>query len=57
VVLVKSLVSATLFELDAHLEATSIAKVDHQKLMDSVFIEQFDSLLPSFDSTQYHAIL
>jgi len=39
VVLVKSLVSATLFELDAHLEAVSIAKVDHWKLMDSVFTE------------------
>jgi len=35
----------------------SIAKVDHWKLMDSVFTEQFDSLFPSFDSTQHRAIL
>jgi len=57
VVLVKSLVSAMLFELDAHLEAVSFAKADHRKLIDSVFNEQFDRLLPSFDSTQRHAIL
>jgi len=57
VVLVKSLVSAMLFEFDAHLEAVSLAKVDHQKLMDSVFNERFDRLLPSFDSNQHHAIL
>jgi len=57
VVLVKSLVGAMLFELDAHLEAVSLAKADHQKLMDSVFNERFDRLLPSFDSTQHRAIL
>jgi len=51
VVLVKSLVIAMLSELNAHLEAVSIAKVDHQKLMDTVFTEQFDGLLPSFNST------
>jgi len=57
VVLVKSLVSAMLFELDAHFEAVSLAKVDHWKLMDSLFTEQFNWLLPSFDSNQCHAIL
>jgi len=57
VVLVKSLVSAMLFELDAHLEAVSVAKVDHQEWMDSVFTEQFDRLPPSFDSTQRRTIL
>jgi len=41
-VLAKSLITAMLFELDAHLEAVSIAKIDHRKLMDSVFTEQFD---------------
>jgi len=54
---VKSLVSAMLFELDAHFEAVSLAKIDHRKLMDSIFTEQFDRLLPSFDSSQHHAIL
>jgi len=57
VVLVKSLVSAMLLELDAHLEAVSLAKADHWKLMDSVFNVRFDRLLPSFDSTQRCAIL
>jgi len=57
VVLVKSLVSAMLFELDAHFEAVSLAKVDYWKLMDSVFTEQFDRLLPSFVSNQCYAIL
>jgi len=57
VVLVKSLVSATLFELDAHFEAVSLATVDYQKLMDSVFTVRFDRLLPSFDSNQCRAIL
>jgi len=55
--LVKSLVSAMLFELDAHLEAVSLAKADHRKLMDSVFNEQFDRLLFSFDSNQRCTIL
>ena len=53
----KSLVSAMLFELDAHFEAVSLAKIDHRKLMDSIFTEQFDRLLPSFDSNQRRAIL
>jgi len=57
VMLVKSLVSATLFELDAHFEAVSLAKVDYRKLMDSVFTERFDRLFPSFDSNQCCAIL
>jgi len=57
VVLVKSLVSAKLFELHTHLEAVSLAKADHWKLMDSVFNERFDRLLPSFDSTHHHTIL
>jgi len=56
-VLVKSLVSAMLFEIDAHLEAVSLAKADHRKSMDSVFNERFRRLLPSFDSNQCRAIL
>jgi len=46
VVLVKSLVTTMLFELDAHFESGSLAKVDYRKLMDSVFIDWFDRLLP-----------
>jgi len=46
-----------LYELDAHFEAVSLTKVDYQKLMDSVFTDRFDRLLPSFDSNQCCAIL
>ena len=57
VTLAHSIVGATTFELDAHLETVSNARTYHHKHMDTIYTNEFDRLLPSFDSSQQRTIL
>ena len=57
VTLVRSIVGATTFELDAHLETVSNARIYHHKHKDIIYTNDFDRLLPSFDPSQQHTIL
>ena len=52
VTLVHSIVEATTFELDAHLETVSNARTYHHKHMDTIYTNEFDRLLPSFDPSE-----
>ena len=55
--LVHSIVGATTFEFDAHLETVSIARTYHHQHMDVIYSNDFDRLFPSFDPSQQHIIL
>jgi len=57
VTLVHSIVGAVTFELDAHLETISQSRMYHHKCMDTIYTNNFDKLLPSFDSSQQHTVL
>ena len=57
VTLVHSIVGATTFELDAHLETVSSARTYHHKYMDTIYTNEFDRLLPSFDPSPQCTIL
>jgi len=48
VTLVHSIVGAATFELDAHLESVSDARMYHQKCMDLLYTKDFDTMLPFF---------
>ena len=55
--LVQSVVSSANFELDAHFACVSLSKRNYHEQMNSIFTEQFDELLPLFDSSHQRAIL
>ena len=57
VTLVYSIVGATTFELDAHLEMISNARAYHHRHMDIIYSNDFDRLLPSFHPSQQCTIL
>ena len=54
---VHSIVGAATFELDAHLETVSQARIYHHKCMDTSYTNDFDKLLTSFDPSQQRATL
>ena len=57
VTLVQSITGTTKFELDAHLETVSGARIHYHKYMDTIYTVDFDKLLSSFESLQQRAIL
>ena len=52
-----SIVYATAFELDAHIETVLLAKSHYCQIMSDIFADNFNCLLPSFDLPRQRAIL
>ena len=57
VTLVHSIVGAPTFQLDVQLKTVSQARMYHHKCMDTIYTNDFDKLLPSFDPSQQRVIL
>ena len=57
VTLVHSIVGAATFLLDVQLKIVSQARMYHHKCMDTIYANDFDKLLPSFDPSQQCVIL
>jgi len=55
--LVRSIVHATVFELDAHIETVLLAKVHHCQLMADTFVKNLNCLFPSFDPLRQYTTL